>query len=126
MPDKLTKAMIDACLIVCTDGEKKIPCSQYNSAILELFLLFNTKEGYLSRSRKKLKYDEIKAEFDRKEYPEKCGEVTYILLAVLEKILSDTLSLQFCQIILKRLMNQYDFPESTQKAILLGVTLTQY
>ena len=65
-----------------------------------------------------MNYDLIKADFDRNVYPEKCGNITYILLSILEKVLSDTVTEEFAIVILTRLVNEYQFSKSMKDAFI--------
>lgn len=121
--DSLSRFLLQSALIVCTTGEDYIPCSQYNSSILELFTVILEKDSNFSWSRKRMNYATIKADFDRNQYPEKCGNITYILLSILEKVLSDTVTHEFSQAILTRLINEYDFHKSVKDSILRSMAL---
>jgi len=121
--DSLSRFLLQSALIVCTTGEEQIPCSQYNSSLLELFTVILEKDNDFSWSRRRMNYASIKADFDRNEYPEKCGNITYILLSILEKVLSDTVTQEFSQAILTRLINEYDFHKSVKDSILRSMAL---
>lgn len=106
--DSLSRYLLNESIIICSEGEPYIPCSRYNSSLLDLFVAIIEKDSNFSWSRKHINYSVIKSDFDKNRYTEKCRNITYILLTILDKVISGTVTNKFAESIIARLKNEYN------------------